>query len=317
MIVFVAFILLGLTLGVGMMLAPALPTSQPRVAASGVLSLAIVLSGALFHAALFGWDTLLVDYLWFALIMGVFLGGTLTVGMKKIEDSLASGVSLSAGWPTIPAMVIFLGLGITLALVLSVWGNTSAFLEESPQLLARFEAMHQGEDLHQLNNLAGRIGPGTPALLVYFNTQLPSDLSASYAGLVVTAYTLLGWLLYDLGQEVSDNRLGWQFFGTVFLFALLMGLHLVALLATIFVLGFWLFSLRWTRHVLRMDAIAAAICAAAAILVHPITVGVMVALYGVNWFLPHERPTTRWGWGAVLLPSLTLLGLLPWLLTVF
>ena len=315
MIFFVAFILLGLTLGVGMMLAPALPTAQPRVAASGVLVFATVLSGALFHAAWFGWDTLLVDYLWFALITGVFLGGTLTVGMHKLEESIAAGEETDSGWPTLLQMGIFLGLGVVMGVVLLVSGVDG--LGDSPQLMTRIDAMQRGHSLEQFNTLEGNIGPGVPALLAYFAAQLPANNSQSYGGLIMMGYVLLGWLFFDIGQEIRQaGNLKWYFFGTIMLVGVLLQTSLVALLAVLFVVGFWFYALRWSRHRLPLDAIATAICAAAAVLVHPFAGIAMTIFYAVNLPLLTASQRLTWGIGLLLIPTLTLIGILPWLLTI-
>ena len=43
------------------------------------LALAVVIGGSLFWAMLFGWNTLVIDYLLFALVTVIFLGGTLSL----------------------------------------------------------------------------------------------------------------------------------------------------------------------------------------------------------------------------------------------
>ena len=78
MSLFIVFILLAVLLGAGVMLAPAWRTAQPRIGLAATLCLALVTGGAVFYAEIFGWNTLGVDYLLFALLSGVVLGGTLS-----------------------------------------------------------------------------------------------------------------------------------------------------------------------------------------------------------------------------------------------
>ena len=78
MSLFVVFIFAAVLLGAGAMLSPAWRTAQPRIALSAALCLALVVGGAVFYTEAFGWDTLVVDYLLFALLSGVVLGGTLS-----------------------------------------------------------------------------------------------------------------------------------------------------------------------------------------------------------------------------------------------
>src|SRR5688500_19575916 len=82
---FIFFILGAVIIGTGALLAPAWPTSQPCIGLAAALALGIVVGGALFWAMLFGWNTLAVDYLLFALVTTIFLGGTLTYGQKRAE----------------------------------------------------------------------------------------------------------------------------------------------------------------------------------------------------------------------------------------
>src|SRR5215216_2227539 len=95
--IFVIFIFGSIVLGAGAMLAPAIPTNGPRIGLAAALALAIVVVGAIGYAALFGWDTLIIDYLWFALLVGIFLTGTLSAGMFRSEAQ--GGVKQYSGWP--------------------------------------------------------------------------------------------------------------------------------------------------------------------------------------------------------------------------
>jgi hypothetical protein len=105
-VIFVAFLFISLILGSGSMLAPALPTNGPRIALAGTLSLAFITTGTVFIAALFGWDTLVIDYMWFAAIVGVFFAGSLSAGMFRAEA--AGGTKTYGGWPGGRELLFFL-----------------------------------------------------------------------------------------------------------------------------------------------------------------------------------------------------------------
>lgn len=318
MIVFVAFVLLGLTLGVGMMLSPALPTAQPRVAAGAVLSFALVLNASLFHAATFGWNILMVDYLWFAMIMVVFLGGTLTIGMQKMEEALAAGKTATLGWPQIPTMGVFLLWGMIFMAILGLQGDLSQAIDGSKGLAESIATMQESVRLDALPDVQGRLGPGVPSVLTYFTTQLPSDLPETLGGLLVTMHILLIWMLYDLGNELGLQRpYVWALTLGAPALALLFATDIVLLIGMLFVMGFWLFSLRWTQDSLRIDLVAGVACAAAAVLTHPATVAAMIAVYMLNLLWVSPQQYSKWGVGTVLLPILTVVSILPWLLTLY
>lgn len=318
MIAFVTFVLLGLTVGVGMMLAPALPTAEPRVAAGSVLSFALILNAALFHAAIFGWNILMVDYLWFAFIMVVFLGGTLTVGMQKVEQALAAGETATLGWPQIPTMTVFILWGVLFMVVISARADLSVAIVESKGLADSIATMQESVQLDALPDVQGRLGPGVPALLTYFSTQLPSDLPETFGGLLVTVHILLIWMLYDLGKELGlSRRYVWLLTLAAPALALFFATDIVLLVGVLFITGFWLFSLRWTQSSLVLDLVAGVACAAAAVLTHPATVGAMIAVYFTNLLLVSPQRHAKWGIGTVLLPILTVVSLLPWLITLY
>ena len=74
----VIFIFGAIIIGAGVMFSPAWPTREPRIGLNSALALALITGGAVFWASLFGWSTLVVDYLLFALVCGIFLCGTLS-----------------------------------------------------------------------------------------------------------------------------------------------------------------------------------------------------------------------------------------------
>jgi hypothetical protein len=111
--IFVIFVFAAIVFGAGAMLAPALPTYGPRVGLAAALTLAFVIGGALFWSSLFGWDTLVIDYLWFALLVIIFLGGTLSAGMLRAEAK--GGGREYGGWPGPRELAFFTMVAIIFA----------------------------------------------------------------------------------------------------------------------------------------------------------------------------------------------------------
>jgi len=93
------FVFGAVVLGAGAMLSPAWPTPQPRIGLAAALSLALIVGGTVFYASLIEWDTLVVDYLLFALVVGIFLGGTLSVGQTRAEKRGETLEDADQGWP--------------------------------------------------------------------------------------------------------------------------------------------------------------------------------------------------------------------------
>ncbi len=107
MILFVMFIFAAVVIGAGAMLAPAWPTHQPRIALLAALALGLVIGGAVFWAMLFGWNTLVVDYLLFALVSSIFLFGTLSYGQKRAEKRGETLLDADQGWTSGRDLLLF------------------------------------------------------------------------------------------------------------------------------------------------------------------------------------------------------------------
>ncbi len=145
MSIFIFFIFGSLLIGAGVMLAPAWPSQQPRIGLAAALALALVTGGSVFWAEAFGWDTLVIDYLLFALMSGVVLSGALSQGQARAE---ARGETLSdddQGWPG-PQDLAFFGL-VTLLVAMPLLmlpvplgrdGLTPAYLALTAQLGGSF-----------------------------------------------------------------------------------------------------------------------------------------------------------------------------------
>src|SRR5215475_12840294 len=116
MILFVMFIFGAVVIGAGTLFAPAWPTLHPRIGLTGALALGLVIGGAIFYAMLFGWNTLAVDYLLFALVSGIFLFGTLSYGQKRAEKRGETLSDADQGW-TSGRDLLFLGFAALIFII--------------------------------------------------------------------------------------------------------------------------------------------------------------------------------------------------------
>lgn len=319
----VMFIFGAVILGTGSLLAPAWPTAHPRVGLAAALALALVVGGALFLGMLFGWDTLSVDYLLFALVTTIFLGGTLTYGQKRAE---ARGIALEdfrEGWPGPQDLLFFVLVGLAFALpvlVLPVPLDTDAQGFSYLALMARMGG--------QFDNLAPfhpeityLYAPGFSALTAYLSQQLGQPLPVVQFSVSAVLGLMLVWLAYDMGTEMQDKRLGRAMaiamFAGVGLFTAYMDSHFTTVMALVFGLAFLIFALRYLRDGLPMDAVGAGLMLGALVLTHPDTT-IIIALGYVPWLLTmwfgQPRPTVRrWLVLAIGVPLVALAGIAPWL----
>ncbi len=339
------FIFGAVALGAGVMLAPGLPRSAgqaarqrgaPRIGLAAALALAFVIAGALFLAALFGWDSLTVDYLWFAVLVALFLTGTLAARRARHE---AAGLGARAiGWPGARELVFF---GLVLALfalpilILPVpldtdaqgFGYLALSLRESGSLTTLAPFHPETEYLYS---------PGFVALAAYLSDRLGIGLHVIMPAIAAVLGLLFVWLLYDLGNEVEDWLDGdtgagaadrpprhagavlalMGLFGVGLLTAY-MDSHFTTVLALVFGLAFLTFVIRYLRGGRWPDALCAVACLSAVPLTHPDTTLILILGYvpwlGTLW-LARPRPAVRtWLVLALVVPGLALLGILPWL----
>ncbi len=321
--IFVIFIFASIVFGAGAMLAPAFPTHGPRVGLAAALTLAVVLTGALFWSALFGWDTLAIDYLWFALLVVIFLGGTLSAGMFRAE---AKGKAEYGGWPGPRELAFFLMVAIIFAapaLMLPVPLDTDA---QGFGYLAL--TLRNGGSLTTLAPYHPEISylysPGYPVLVAYLGRQLNAGLQNIQLAIGAVLAVLFVWLAYDFGNELDQDRV--RRTGIVMAVCALIGTglltadldsHYTALLALDFALAFLTFAFRFYREGRRADFVCAAITLAGVPLAQPDMTIILILGY-VPWlatmWLAQPRPTLRrWLGLAAGIPLLAIAGLTPWL----
>lgn len=326
MILFVMFIISAVVIGAGAMLAPALPTRQPRIGLAAALALGVVIGGALFWAMLFGWDTLVVDYLLFALVSSIFLFGTLSYGQKRAEKRGEELADAEQGWTSMRDL-LFLAFAalvfIVPALIVPVPLDTDAqgfgYLALTAQLGGSFDTL---APFHP--EITYLYSPGWTALMAYLNHQLGLGLHIIQMGVAAVLCLLLVWLAYDFGSELQDKRLGRAMgiamLGGLGLFTAYMDSHYTTLLALVFALAFLTFVTRYLREQHLIDFIAAGLMLGAVVLSHPDTT-IILALGYAPWLLTiwlgKPRPTPR-TWLMLLLgvPLVAVLAISPWLLHV-
>ena len=320
---FIIFVFGAVVIGAGAMLAPAWPSAQPRIGLLGGLALALVMGGALFVAMLFGWNTLVIDYLLFALVTVIFLGGTLSYGQKRAEARGTELLDADQGWPG-PLDLGLFGVAalvfIAPALVLPVPLDTDAQGFGYLALMARL-----GSGFTTLAPFNPQIEylytPGFTMLAAYLSQQLGQTMQYVQLAIGAVLSFLSVLLAFDLGAELRDKRLG-----RAFALALLLGLglftafmdsHYTALLGLVFALACVTFALRFLKHGHAADAAAAGLTLGAVALAHPDTL-IILGLGYVPWLLTmwlgQPRPTVRrWLALALGVPLLALLAISPWL----
>ena len=262
MSLFVVFIFGAVLLGAGGMLSPAWHTAQPRIALAATLCLALVVGGAVFYTEAFGWDTLVVDYLLFALLSGVVLGGTLSTAQARAEARGERLADRDQGWPgpedlaffALVALVVSIPL-FHLSAPLGAQGQISAIHSLTTRVGESFNSLapfyHEGQVI---------ISPGFHALSAYLSQQLGHSIPLIQMSVSAVVVYLLVWLAYDFGAELRDKRLGRALAISLLLCG---GLHLSnldghfsELLALLFMQAFLLYALRILRRFNLADLIA-------------------------------------------------------------
>ncbi len=323
--IFALFVFGAVLFGAGALLSPVLPTIHPRIGMASALALALIVGGGVDAASIDHFDSLFVDYIWFALIVGVFLAGTFSAGMFRAE---AAGLR-ELGWPGPRELMFLLTVAIVLiapALTLPVPLDTDAQGFGYLGLVIR-----DGGSLTTLAPFHPEISylysPGFPMLVAYLGHQLHAGLQNIELALGAAFAFLFVWLAYDFGSELDTE--GSRRTGLVMAVCALIGTgllladldsHYTALMALCFALAFLTFAIRWLQHGTRLDFLGAAVTLACVPLSHPDTT-IILALGFIPWlatmWLARPRPTfKRWLGLALGIPGLALLLIAPWLIRI-
>jgi hypothetical protein len=322
----VIFIFGAIIIGAGVMFAPAWPTREPRIGLNSALALALIVGGAIFWASLFGWSTLVVDYLLFALVCGIFLFGTLSYGQKRAERKGETLTDAEQGWPGPADVLLFAFAGLIFiipALVLPVPLDTDAQGFGYLALMARL-----GGDFRTLAPFHPEItylyAPGFIGLVSHLSQQLNQGVHTVQIGISAVLGLILVMLAYDFGSEVHSQRLGramaLAMIAGVGLFLAFMDSHFTTLMALVFAFAFLLFAYRYLKEGYPIDAVGAGLMLGAVVIAHPDTT-IILALGYVPWLLTmwlgRPRPTLRrWAVMVVGIPLIAVVAILPWLWSI-
>lgn len=326
MTLFVFFVFGAIIIGAGAMLAPAMPTRQPRIGLAATLALGLVIGGAVFWASLFGWDTLVVDYLMFALVTSIFLFGTLSYGQKRAEDRGEELSDADQGWTSLRDLLLFTIAALIFlipALSIPVPLDTDAQGFGYLGLMAKF-----GGGFASLAPFQPEIqylySPGFTALIAYLSQQLNLGMHLIQLGVGAVAGLLNVWLAYDMGSELRDKRLGramaLAMLGGFGLFFAAMDSHYTTLLALLFAQASLIFMFRYLRDHLPVDLIGAGLMVGAVAITHPdttIILGLGIGAWMLSMWLATPRPTLRL-WVSLLIgvPVVAVIAISPWLASI-
>ncbi|MFN8527922.1 MAG: hypothetical protein U0670_04860 [Anaerolineae bacterium] len=324
----IMFIFGAVVIGAGAMLAPAWVTHQPRIGLLAALSLALVTGGAVFWAMAFGWNTLVVDYLLFALVTAIFLFGTLSFGQKRAEARGEELADKDQGWLG-PHDLLLFGVAALIfmipALLLPVPMDTDAQGFGYLGLMARL-----GGGFNTLAPFHPEVtylyAPGFTALIAYLSQQLNQGMHAVQLSVGAVLSLLLCLLAYDFGTEFGEGERDKRFGRAMALcmllggglFAAFMDSHFTTLLALNFAFAFLIFMLRYLRAGTPADLIAAGLMFGATVLSHPDTTIILGLGYGpfllTMWLSKSRPPFNRWLILVIGVPLVALIGIAPWLL---
>jgi hypothetical protein len=281
------------------------------------------------YTAVIGWDTLIIDYLWFGLLVGVFLTGTFSMGMFKAEAENRG----ETGWPGPRECAFFLTVTVIFAapaLIFPVpldtdaqgFGYLALMLRDGGSFttLAPFHP-----DIQYLYS------PGFTVMVAYLAKALNANIANIQLALGAILSVLFVWLSYDFGNEVMGET-GTRRTGIAFACAALIGTgllmahldsHYTSLLGLVFSLAVLTFVGRWIKHGKRVDLFAGAVCLAAVPITHPDTTIILIIGYVpallLFWVAKHpelsrRQQVTRWLGVAVGIPLLGLFQTAPWLI---
>lgn len=324
MSLFVSFILAAVLLGAGAMLSPAWRTAQPRVALAATLCLGLVVGGAVFYAEAFSWDTLVVDYLLFALLSGVVLGGTLSTAQARAEARGERLDDRDQGWPGPGDLTFFAFAALFLLIPLLRFPSP---LGDAGQIVG-FHSLttRDGGSFHSLAPFhldePVIVSPGFHALAAYLSAQLDQPIPLIQFSAAAVLALLIIWLAYDFGAELSDKRLGRALAASTLLslgvFRSYLDGHFTELLALLFMAAYLLYALRLLRKFNLADMSAAGLMMGAvaytSLSLSLLTLLSWIALLVLTWMQKRHSVTAASRWALTIgLPAVALLGIAPWL----
>ena len=320
---FVLFVFGAVIIGAGAMLSPAWPTAQPRVALLAALALALIMGGTIFYAMLFGWDTLVIDYLLFALVVSIFLGGTLSVGQSRAEAKGEVLEDVDQGWPGPQDLSILVVIALVFALPVFILPTTLGTAGQENGFFAL--VVREGKTFDTLAPFASDVvylePPAVPALIAYLSQQLGQGIHVVQFAVGAIVAFLNIWMAYDLGAELQSKRLGramaLAMLLSVAVFGMMIEGYFTQLFGLLFLQAFVTFGLRYIRHRLPIDLVAGGLMLGAIAITDFDMMG--IALLGllawlISVFLAKPRVSfPTWLGLAIGFPLVALIGIAPWL----
>ena len=330
---FIMFIFGTVMIGAGAMLSPAWPTTQPRIGTAATFALALVVGGAVFWANLFGWSTLVIDYLLFALVSVVILGGTMAQAQTRAEARGEELLDENVGWPGPEDLAFFAVVTILCALPLAIFAFPVGDHAAANAMITL--AAREGGTFDSLApyfpDITGFVAPGFYALAAYLSAQLQQPIPQIHMAVGAVLALLCVWAAYDLGAEIQHKRLGRAMAVATLLSLGVANLYLnsyyTQLMGTVFTFAFATYAVRVVRHHLLLDVVAAGLMLGAVLYVSPAMFVLMFAAYFVfllaNYLpkriekgIPQDTPTPFAHIGRWLgVPLVAFLGTAPWTLT--
>ena len=324
MTLFIAFIFAAVLIGAGAMLSPAWPTAQPRVALAATLCLGLIVGGSVFYAETFAWDTLVVDYLLFALLAGVVLGGTLSTAQARAEARGDRLPDRDQGWPGPGDLALFAFVALLL-------------LAPLLQLAAPLGDYGQSAGLHSLAMRDGGtfaslapylpaesviVSPGFHALAAYLSAQLEQPIPLIHLSVSAVLVLLIVWIAYDFGADLAAKRLGRALACAALLciglYRSCLDGHFAELLALLFLAAFLLYSLRLLRQFNVADLVAAGLMMGAvaytSLSLSLILLFGWITLLALVWSKAYGAISFAARLAlAIGIPAVALIGITPWL----
>jgi hypothetical protein len=297
MVFFSLFVIGAVILGAGAMLSPAWPSKEPRIGLSATFILSIIAGGAVWWTELFGWDTLIIDYLLFGIVSLVILGGTLSRG---------GGENSEAGWPS-RGDLAFLGLALLICMMpLFVLRLPLGEAAASDALITL--AVRESGSFTSLApyypETRGFAPPAFHALAAYLSQALRQGIPTIHMALGSLIAFLCVWTVYDLGAEIRDKRLGRAMavalLGSFGMPGLLWQSYYSQLMGVLFAFAFLTYALRYYRQHKVADMVAAGLMLGMVLYASPMLFALCLVGYYLGIFLlnmPMRQPSktvTQW-----------------------
>ena len=244
MIFFVVFVFSAVIIGIGVMLAPVLPTTQPRIGLASTIALALTILSGILWTTFVGWDTLIIDYVLFGLVSVVILGGTM---IQAHDEASSDDESSSTQWMSGKDFLFFLVVSGICLLSMLFNLTQSNFENELASALQTGQTLdHLSQDFPQIMEFSVT---GFYILSAYLSQQLQQD-SVLVQSAVTTVLIFLGVLTsYDLGSEMKDTYLGRIFALIVLILLMIVSTFSAPMLLPILIsFGALIFALRSYRH---------------------------------------------------------------------